>query len=49
MGQEGEENKAGRKEMTAEEGGKEREREREASEWVLRCLSESICQIVFTV
>lgn len=35
--------------MTAEEGGKQREREREASEWVLRCLSESIRQIVFSV
>lgn len=29
--------------------GREREREQEASAWVLRCLSESICQIVFTV
>lgn len=41
-GKKGKENKAGRKELTAGEGGKEgreRETEGEASEWVLRCLS----------
>lgn len=35
--------------MTVLEGRQEKETEREASAWVLSCLSESICQTVFTL